>query len=712
MIIVLVLLNISVASASEINETASCTDILNQSMDNVLSSPDEEIPEHPDLIDKEYTYIYSSTVGNFFDEGVLDPKFEGKNLIFVGDFVNFGKLEINCDNVAITGLNANLKNTVFMLTGNEITLNGLNLNLDKSIADNKGSAIFVAGNDISLVNLSIKYIVPTDVEAYAILADGFEYGPLQHLRIMNSSIYFEGHNDNVKKYNCALKLTDTYDSVIENNTIATSLPLKNIDYTTVGANLDSAYVYSIGIEGCNALIFNNNTVISEVNKRPAVEYPTLDCFMISKSDDVIISNNSIYMTDFVTYPDVENYLYGIDVHNLKNLWIVNNSISMITTGGKMALGTAYPIQISGPIEGVVIEYNDLYSFSNGPNIGIYSQSYYGQTYLSIRYNHINVTGLAGTHDWALVTGIESQDTFAEIFNNEIEVHSIADVGMDDNLYAISYRQSIGGPNTFDIENNVAITDGYYAVYILNSQYSSIINNTLISFNDNVNTGDDAYRPGFRQHYYEDNYDNRVIRAVDYYSQRNEIDNENVIDISEHSSSNVIDIGSISGKTNKNSAINNPTVPNYNDFSEDTKKPKSGYVDEGSVHATILEDNSHQDSTSLSEDNQDAFNNDGDVFNAYGEGNGNAESSGRADATNVDGNNLVITTNSSSAFVGISSNPVSGLQDSSSESESQSVSKKAYEVEMTDEVKFVPSVFLIIVVLILLVIGYKHKREDI
>lgn len=293
------MLNISFAAASEANNTV---DNLNQSL---LSSPGDEIPEHPDLIDKEYTYVYSSTIDNFFKDGVLDSKFKGKNLIFTGNFENIGQLEIACDNVTITGLDSNLKNTVFMLSGNQITLKNLNFNLDNPIADNKGAAILTVGNDIDLVNLTINYVVPKDVDAYAIFADGYSYGAMRHLRILNSSIYFEGHNDNFRKYNCALKLTDVYDSVVENNTITTSLPLKEIDYTDLGADLDSAYVYTVGVEGCNGLIFNNNTVISDVNKRPAVEFPTLNCFMICKSDEVVISNNSIYMTDFVTYMELK-----------------------------------------------------------------------------------------------------------------------------------------------------------------------------------------------------------------------------------------------------------------------------------------------------------------------------------------------------------------------------------------------------------------------
>ena len=701
LIIVLILLNISAVSSTntQYNNTSHSNDCLNQineQSNNTLSSPENEKPDYPDLIDENSNYITSSNINNYFKQNVLNERYSGKNLIFNGDFENIGQLKIDSNDISITGINANLKNTVFKLTGNNITLKNLNFNLDTSIKDNKGAVILIGGNDIILNNITINYIVPKDDEAYVIFADGYNLDPMENLKVINSSVYFEGHNNNVNNYNCAIKLTDTYNALIENNNITTSLPLKDIDYTDIGADLDSAYAYTIGIEHCDGLKFNNNTVISDVNRRPAVEYPTLNCFMICKSDDVIISNNTIYMTDFVTYPGIENYLYGIDIHNLKNLWIVNNSISMITTGGKLALGTAYPIQISGPIEGVNIEYNDLYSFSNGPNIGIYSQCYYGETYLSIKYNKINVTGLAGTHDWALVTGIESQDTFAEIFNNQIEVHSIADVGVNDNLYAISYRQSINGPNTFDIENNIAISDGYYAVYILNSEYSSIINNTLISSNDNVKTGDDAYRQGVRNHNGEEYYDNRVIRAVDYYSSRNIIDNGNVIEIEGFGDSNNFNINHISARPQSTSIMSNPLISGFKDLSgiSQNNNVPNGYIDDNTYQNEITEYNEHNAAT---ENN-----------NVYYDGNGDVE------VVNNQGNNLKhLSNSSSSSSIGISNNPLSSSQVSSSTGESKSVSKKAYELdEMIQKEKFIPSVFFIIFIMVLLIFGYIHKRHSI
>ena len=49
--------------------------------------------------------------------------------------------------------------------------------------------------------------------------------------------------------------------------------------------------------------------------------------------------------------------------------------------------------------------------------------------------------MAGNHSWALVAGIEAQDSNDTIVNNTIEVHSVAEVKDNDNIYGISYSQS-------------------------------------------------------------------------------------------------------------------------------------------------------------------------------------------------------------------------------------------------------------------------------
>ena len=692
----------------------SAHDLENDTDDNLQSNfkddllLDDEIPDIPDLVEDVSNNVTPTNIGAYFQNSELNDKYKGQTLIFSGNFENFNQLTIKSDDVKLLGNNAKFKNTVFNIESNGVTLKDFTFESNKAIKSNDGAVISVNGENVSLVNLNISYTVPNDVEAYVIYADGYNGDVADCLKIINSTIYFEGHNFNTNKYNCAVKLTWVNSLLMENNTITSRLPLKNVNYGFDGATLDSDYVYVLGLERCDDFIVNNNTFICDVNKRTAVQYPTLNCVMLSKSDNGLFSNNSIFVTDFLTYPGVENYIYGLDIYKLNNLLVADNKISIVTTGGKLALGTAYPIQVCGPISGINITRNDLYSFSNGPNIGIYSQNFYGPTDISITFNKINVTGLAGIDEWALVTGIESQDTNAEILNNYIEVHSVAPVSINDNLYAISYRQSTAGSHSFDIQNNFAITNGYYAVYLLSSDYSTIVNNTLVSFNDDVETGDDSYRKGPRNH---DDYsrDNMAIHISDYYRSINNID------MSQNFNSNSNSI--ISGERfsqNNNKQVRptfNPLIPFYsNNNNVASKKPidtvdtdeTRGYVDDGSVQGNIDDGNINN-----KRDSQQSYD-DGENQEAY------VDSQSLGDVE-IDGSNFNARSNSSdlSPSLNGNDNPLSKSQSPDSSGASQSVSKKVYELDelVKNEEKVIPSIFFIIVILALLVVGYNRKNSD-
>lgn len=691
----------SISASDVVNKT------LNSHKDNtILSDESEETPDIPDLIEDVSNNVTPTNFGVYFQNGVLNDKYKDETLLFSGNFENLNQLTIKSDNVKIIGNGAIFKNTVFNIESNGVILKNLKFDSNRNIKSNDGAVIRISGENCNLVNLTINYIVPNDVEAYAIFADGYNSNPADCLKIINSTIYFEGHNVNVNRYNCAIKLTCVDSLLIENNTVTTSLPLKNVDYGPQGATIDSDYVYTIGIEECDNFIINNNTIVCDVNKRPAVSYPTLNCVMISKSDNGLFSNNSIFMTDFVTFPGIENYLYGLDIYNLNDLVVINNKISIITTGGKLALGTAYPIQICGPISGINITLNDLYSFSNGPNIGIYSQNYYGPTDLSITFNKINVTGLAGVHEWALVTGIESQDTNAEILNNYIEVHSVGPVSVNDNLYAISYRQSTAGSHTFNIQNNFAMSNGYYAVYLLSSDDSTIFNNTLISSNGDVNSGDNSYKQGPRNHNGDFSRENRVITILDYYKSKNNIDvtsNSNSFDNS------IISGGSISWNNynNQQRPNGNPLVPHYSNIKKDSPaNPMDGsdennnYIDDGSVQGRIYVSDKKSDLKHETSSENDEF--------SY------VEATSYGDVGS-DGFNLNSYSNGSDVSPSLNGNDnsLSGSQSSDGSASSQSVSKSAYELDETvkDKEKFIPSVFLVVLILLLLVIGYKRKNSN-
>ena len=684
----------------------------------ILTDTNDEEPDKPDLIPDENSadinYVYPTNIKKYFSNGVLDSKYKNKTLVFIGNFENLGKLTINSPNVNITGLNANLKNIVFDIKKSDVSLSNLNLELDKEFEENHGAAIFVAGDDANLFNLTINYTVPDNVEAYAILSNQYIDNYVDNLKITDCSIYFEGHNEDLDVYNCAVKLNGAYNSIMENNTIICSLPLKLIIYGVGPESLDSEYAYAIGLEDCESFILNNNTIITDVNKRPAIQYPTLDSISISQSDKVTISNNSIYMTDFVTPQGVENFLYGINAYNLNDLLIINNSISIVTTGGKLALGTAYPIQISGPTSGINITENNISSVSNGPNLGIYSQNFFGETELFVSNNNINITGLAGQHEWSLVAGIESQDTYSEIFNNTIEVHSIAEVKDGDNIYGISYRQSTEDSHTFKIENNTAYSDGKTAVYLLGSDNSNVTNNTLISFNENAKTGESSYQEGSHSHTNTNANGNTVIRAEDYYkNQKINIDGDgNGDDVNPHGNPLIPHHGS-DGNSGGNPVVN-PIIPGYNPSNgisdgENTNTNNTNFIDnggsdDGDVQGTINDDrpyNGHSTDTNSQGTNREHSNNNG---------NNKVKNNNQINSTSNNGN---VASNSTDASPGLTgNNPLGKSPDSSSEGQSDSVAKKAFKINEVINIskdKTFEMILLIIGALILLIVGYKRKK---
>ena len=685
-----------------------------QNSEILTDGEDEEEPDKPDLIPDEgpdeINYVYSSNINKYFPNGILDSKYKNKTLVFVGNFDDLGKLTIKSPYVNITGLNANLKNIVFDIRGSDVSLSNLNLLLDEEFSENHGAAIFVAEDNANLFNLTINYTVPDNVEAYGILSNEYIDTFVDNLKICNCSIYFEGHNEDLDVYNCAVKLIGAYDSLMENNTIVCSLPLKLIIYGVGPEDLDCEYAFAVGLEDCESFVLNNNTIITDVNKRPAIQYPTLDSISISQSNNVIVSNNSIFMTDFVTPQGVENFLYGINAYNLNDLLIIDNNISIITTGGKLSLGTAYPIQISGPTTGINITENNISSVSNGPNIGIYSQNFFGDTELFVSNNNINITGLAGQHEWALVTGIESQDTHSEIFNNTIEVHSIAEVNEGDNIYGVSYRQSTEESHTFNIGNNTVYSDGTVAVYLLGSDDSNVTNNTVISFNDNAKTGENSYKEGSHSHTNTNENGNTVIRADDYYKNQNiNINGEGSSDdSSSHSNSLIHHDGN--GDNNGNNPASNPIIPGYNPNqgtsgggnanTNNTNVFDNDGFEEGDAQGTIDDDSSLNGHST--DDNRNGTN--------RKHSNNNDNDKVRTNSNTSNGG--TISSNGTDASPGLNGNsPIGESPESSSEGQ-DTVAKKAFKIEkVLDFAKdnTFEMILLIIGALILLIVGYKRKK---
>ena len=385
------------------------------------------------------------------------------------------------------------------------------------------------------------------------------------------------------------------------------------------------------------------------------------------------------------------------------------------------MGTAYPIQITGPITKVNITENDLYTFSNGPNIGIYSQNYYGGTELSITHNKINVTGLAGTHEWALVAGIESQDSDSYIANNTIEVHSVGPVGENDNIYGISYRQSIAGNHSFNIQDNTVFSDGYRSVFLLSSENSTVANNLLVSYNENAKNGNSGFGYGdLSSQRGISFYNNKVIRAFDYFaSLYNNIDGGSEYDYStpvNNGISNNVDGRDIRAR-NSNTHTYNPLIPgsakngNYEQYGEPILNP--GQDDSGN--------NQGQGSTDINGDGEESGSNTGasirDILLSYL--NSNGKSNGEANSNSQSSHNFNVRSNNSDSNnpSDAGSNPLdSGSSSpapysaSSDAGGSKSVSKSYELEEKLENEEFIPSIFYVVLAVILLMVGIKRKRK--
>ena len=695
----MLLLALSAVHASDINCTDNSTDIL-----EAPAIPDT--PDKPDLVINDMVYISPDNIDEYFRDNTLTEDYDNKVFVFEGNFNNLGKLSIDAQNVTVKGDGAVLKNTMFDICRDNVSLASLKFDLDCDLSDNDGAVIIFNGNNLNLDNLDINYIVPLNTEAYAICGVG-DKPTSRNLRLTNSRINFEGHNNNVNVYNCAIKIINYEDSIIENNTIITSLPLKDVNHGAHGTSLDSDFVLSVGIEECKNLKFINNTIISEVNYRQDSLYPTLDGLLISRCDNALIANNSIHMSDFITYPGLDNYLYGMDIYNLNNLTVRDNDISMVTTGGRLAAGTAYPIQISGPITKVNITENNLYSFSNGPNIGIYSQNYYGSTELSITYNRINVTGLAGAHEWALVAGVETQDSNSVVENNIIEVHSVGPVDVNDNIYGVSYRQSTEGDHKYSIKNNTVFSDGYKSVYLLDSKNSTVANNLLVSYNENAKNGYDGFNYGdLSKHDNIEFENNQVIRAFDYFAnQNNKVDNGEeysyTVPVNNKDISNVIDGGNINPVNNKDKPEYNPVIPGTS--SQNSEMYTQAIIDNPADNAEIGNaeniDNRGNDENADNGAGDDMSHDNGDNSKAYGNSSYQTTSVSSKYASN--------STDATPSDVG-SQSLVGSSQSSGG---SSSVSKKAYELEDLTKSEFIPSIFYVIATLILIIVGYRRKNSN-
>ncbi len=483
-IFLILLFSISLISASKVdndNLTLKNNDNLSIEVDNGEPYSSSNISTEELSSDVKNWVVNQRNYKMFFDEdNVLKKEYGGQIITFDGEFTDKGTITINSANTKITGRNTLFNNTVFNLKADGIMLSNLKFVLNETYPTNEYSGIFIKANNVTVQNIIMDYNVPERGTGFGITCNK-GYDEITDVHLINNTINYVG-NFATKGYNYGIVLIRTENAKVTGNVINCQLPLRDVDWSGeifIGSSMDS--VASFVADNCNNLLLSNNSIRTIVNKRTGGS-PTLDSCLIYECNNAIIQYNDIYEEDYITPKGTVNYLYGLDLYLSDYVVIYHNNIHLKTTGGKDAAGTAYPVQITGPARGIQVAFNNISSISNGPNIGIYSQNYYGSTEVGIISNFINVTGYASSHSWSLVSGIEVQDSDDIIMNNTIIVNSVNEFTPGANIYGISYSQKTGGSHSYNVQYNNVTTNGQYAVALLGGNTrvaNSIIANNIL-----------------------------------------------------------------------------------------------------------------------------------------------------------------------------------------------------------------------------------------
>ena len=468
---------VSAASATDVDNMVVPDDTDAIEIDDAVDSVDEvELEKVDEIVSTEPVTVTDENYGDYFDaDGYMTTT---SDLTFTGNFTSksFGNFKIN-NPVTITAGEATFNNIGFDLLSRNIILDGANF-----VYNTNDAYIYVYQDNTVVQNLNLNLVAPEDEDFYGIFVDG-----ASNVQILNNVINYTCNYHNPEYYNHVIRVVGGNNVTISRNNITAYLPLKKVDFNQIFPSIYTDKVAGVAVQESSNFTFTYNKLQVNVSLNNT-DFPTLDAFIIVGSDNAYIAHNTIIEIDNKTKPNNNNYLYAIDIYQCKDMHIDNNTIFLNSTGGSVIPGTnngtgaAYGIQLTGGYSGVVISNNNIHTSNNGPNCGIYSQNFFGDTSLNITGNTIYVEGNASTaHEWSLVTGMELQDTEAYIAGNTIIVYNKETYTDGDNVYGISFSQYGNGVPTFEITNNtVEVINGKYAVYIQYSSESSAYENHLIT----------------------------------------------------------------------------------------------------------------------------------------------------------------------------------------------------------------------------------------
>ena len=482
LITMMFLVMLSVGAVSAVDDVNSTDNVFVDGTNDISCDLQNEYDD-VEQVSNDYVIVNSSNYLDYFHgNGTL---MENVDLCFMGNFSNLRFSSFVIDkSIGLDFNNANFNNIGFTLKANDLTLKNAVFNYDVS----GGSVISLEGtSNVIIDNVTIDYKTSSDSNSYAV-----DLINSNNVQLLNNNIRYFTNVTNTNVYNYVIKVVGGSNNLVRGNKINAFLPLKDCDFSIPFPNTDIDLVAGVAVQSSNGFKFLNNELNVSVSARDSnLFYPTLDSFLMVESNNSVVAGNNIIELDSTTETGSANYLYGIDIYKLNNISIWNNTVKMNTNGGSIIVngsGSAYPVQITGPINDCNIYNNTLITYNNGPNLGIYSQNFYGATYLNIYNNFINVTGSAALHNWALVSGMELQDTFDIVHDNIIYVTNNGAYADSNNIYGISYSQSTSSSHSFDVYNNTIFTNGNYAVYLNGVSNTNVTNNGLSAY---IKTGNDA-----------------------------------------------------------------------------------------------------------------------------------------------------------------------------------------------------------------------------
>ena len=329
------------------------------------------------LEDEEINYetVTMDNIGDYFyNNGSL---IGDDNLEFVGDFSQTDdfnmfiidkSIKLNLESAFFTNIGFNLMapNLEIKDTSFDITAHYYN-----------SSAILINADNITVDNIQVSCETPYDGDFVFINVINSNNFKLSNMFITYLFMVPQTGNFSLENYNYIIKIVNSNYSSIKHNTILANLPLKSVNYNVYEfPSIDTDLIAVIAAQNSNNMNLScNNIQVAAVSLRSLI-YPTMDTIIVVKSNNCFISNNTINVND--VYANGSNYIYALDMYELSNMTVYNNTISMNTNGGVLDVngsGAAYPIQITGPIGSMYIHHNKLTTVNCGPNLGIFSQNY-------------------------------------------------------------------------------------------------------------------------------------------------------------------------------------------------------------------------------------------------------------------------------------------------------------------------------------------------